>query len=286
MSEHETPEAFESHRSPETPAPDADRPDWLVGADEGAQAEQVRGQQPSPHLKLVRPAADPASPSGQAAKPSPPTAWKAAASSVPKLQRVEGTAPPPAAPAGRARSAEPAWAAPGFDGTTAAKDDSLDAFPGEPGAAPGAVMEADDPLAVPRRPVAPVRKVQLDEPWWVVAVDAVQTSRVVQLGVVAALLAVLAWFMWPRSQPTVSIRNIHEHPERFDGVTVRVQGKVGDVYEVGGAHAFYLVQGRDTIVVFSRVRRPYRNERLHVSGSVSMGYLDGIARPSLFEIAE
>jgi hypothetical protein len=67
---------------------------------------------------------------------------------------------------------------------------------------------------------------------------------------------------------------------------VRVQGRVGDVYEVGGAYAFYLEQGRDTIVVFSRVRQPYRNERLHVSGSVSMGYLDGIARPSLFESAE
>ena len=84
----------------------------------------------------------------------------------------------------------------------------------------------------------------------------------------------------------MSIRSIHDHPERFDGVTVRVRGKVGDVYEIGGAYAFYLEQGRDTIVVFSRIRRPYRNEKLQVAGSVSMGYLDGVARPSLFEINE
>jgi hypothetical protein len=286
MSEHETPEAFESHRRPETPAPDPDRPDWLVGADEGAQAEQERGHQPSQQLKLVRPTAGQESPSGQAAKPPRPTAWKAAASSVPKLQRVEGAAPAQAAPAARARSVEPAWAPPVFDGGTAAKDDSLDAFPGEAPGGAGGSMEPDDPLAVPRTPSAPARRVHLEEPWWAVAVDALQTNRALQLGVFAVLLAVLAWFMWPRSQPTVSIRSIHDHPERYDGVMVRVQGRVGDVYEVGGAYAFYLEQGRDTIVVFSRVRQPYRNERLHVSGSVSMGYLDGIARPSLFESAE
>lgn len=284
MSEHETPEAFESHRREGLPAPDAERPDWLVGAEEGAQAEHARDPQAAPHLKLVAPAPGEAR-SGKEKKPAPPQAWKAAASSVPKLQRVEGTGAPAATPkVPQASAAEPRWAEPGFGSAGAAGEPALDEFPGgkEPHAA-----EADDPLAVPRGPApAAARGPVLDEPWWAVAVDALQTHRPLQLGILAVALAAIAWFAWPRSQPGVSIRSIHDHPERFDGVTVRVSGKVGDVYEIGGAYAFYLEQGRDTIVVFSRIRRPYRNEKLQVAGSVSMGYLDGVARPSLFEINE
>lgn len=287
MSEFEHDDAFETHRQPDPHAPDAERPDWLVGAEEGAQAEQGRDGQPSPHLKLVRPEG-PAPTADAPKKPARPEAWKAAASSVPKLRRVEGGAPAPtrpaparpAAPAPREAEPEPAWAEPAFAASSPASDLD-DLGPEGPLAA-----EAEDPLAVTRAPVAPPRPVKLDEPWWAIAADAVQTNRALQLGVLAVLLSVVAWLVWPRSQPTVSIATIHDHPERFDGVTVRVNGKVGDVYEIGGAYAFYLQQGRDTIVVFSRVRRPYRNEKVHVAGSVSMGYLDGVARPSLFEVPE
>lgn len=286
MSENETPEAFESHRRNETPAPDAERPDWLVGAEEGAQAERERDAPPAAHLKLVPPGPDAAAAPGSREKaPAPPQAWKAAASSVPKLQRVEG-AGGATSPAPRARAAKSAWAEPGFGAADQAGAPDCDDFPA--GAElHGAAAEADDPLAVPQAPApAAAHRPVLDEPWWTVAVDALQTHRPLQLGLLAVVLALVAWFAWPRSQPTVSIRSIHDHPERYDGVTVRVQGKVGDVYEIGGAYAFYLEQGRDTIVVFSRARRPYRNEKLQVAGSVSMGYLDGVARPSLFEIVE
>ena len=285
MSDQETPEAFESHRRENTPAPDAERPDWLVGAEEGAQAESERSGQPAPHLKLVAPAADAAPAQGAAKQPARPQAWKAAASSVPKLQRVEGTGLFEAPSALRARAAEPMWAEPGFGAAGGPDAPDLDDFPGR--GEPGDAAEADGPLAVPRAPApAASRGSVLDEPWWAIAIDMLQTHRPLQLGILAVVLAMVAFLAWPRSQPTVSIRSIHDHPERYDGVTVRVHGRVGDVYEIGGAYAFYLEQGRDTIVVFSRARRPYRNEKLHVSGSVSMGYLDGVARPSLFEIPE
>jgi len=284
MSENHPDEGFETHRRND-PAPDAERPDWLVGAEEGAQAEEQREAPPAPHLKLVRPAqgAGPAPTPGAAPKPSRPEAWKAAASSVPKLQRVEDAAAAPRRPAPPpAPKAEPAWAEPAFGATGAREPDGFSDFGG---AGSDPVLD-DDPLAVAPAAPAPQRPTALDEPWWTVAIDTVRTSRAMQLGVLAALLAVLAWFMWPRSQPTIAIGTIHDHPERYDGVTVRVQGKVGDVYEIGGAYAYYLQQGRDTIVVFSRVRRPYRNEKVHVAGSVSMGYLDGVARPSIFEVPE
>ncbi len=283
MSDAESPDVFESQRPPEPAEPAAERPDWLVGAEEGAQSEQARGHEPSPHLKLVQPAGgESPGAAGAAKKPVKPQAWKAAASSVPRLQRVEGTgSAPSAAPPGR--PAAPAWAGAGQDaGPEAREGPPLDDLPFDARSA-----GTDDPLVQTRAPAAPLtRRARLDEPWWAIAADALQTSRVLQLGMLAVLLAVVAWFMWPRSEPTVSIHSIREHPERFDGTTVRVKGRVGDVYEVGGAFAFYLQQGRDTIVVFSRTRRPYRNEKLQVAGSVSMGYLDGVARPSLFESTE
>lgn len=280
MSEHETHEGFESHRRQEAPAPDAERPDWLVGAEEGAQAERGRDAAPAPPLKLVVPDPDAAKPPG--GQKAPPQAWKAAASSVPKLQRVEGTGGATVAPAPRGWAVAPPHAVPAGGRGDAA---DLEDFPA--GGAHATTPAGDDPLAVSATPaaLAPPRTV-LEEPWWAVAADALQTQRPLQIGILAVALAVVAWFAWPRSQPSVAIRSIHAHPERYDGVTVRVAGRVGDVYEIGGAYAFYLEQGRDTIVVFSRTRRPYRNEKLSVAGSVSMGYLDGIARPSLFEIAE
>jgi hypothetical protein len=286
MSEHDIPESFERHRTDPSPAPDSERPDWLVGAEEGAQAEQARGDQAYPHLKLVRPGAPEPRP-GAPASPSRPQAWKAAASSVPKLQRVTVDVPArsqPAAPVAPLHG-EPARAQSSRSAAPTDRPGAVDAgdtFGDAPAFSPAQEPEAD-PLAVPSAVPRAAHAPRLDEPWWAIVADALQTNRGLQAGLVVALLAALAWAVWPRSETTVPIRAIHEHPERFDGRQVRVKGKVGDVYEIGGAFAFYLEHNRDTIVVFSRVRRPYRNERLEVAGSVSMGYLDGVARPSLFE---
>ena len=82
---------------------------------------------------------------------------------------------------------------------------------------------------------------------------------------------------------TVSIAAIHKHPERFDGRPVKVRGKVGEVYEVGGGYAFHLLQGREDIVVFTRSRVPVRREEVTIEGSISNGVLDGKSRQALFE---
>lgn len=270
-------EEFETHRK-DAARPDEERPDWLVGAEEGAQAEAERdapvAQTP---LRLVKPAAEATGAGAPPARTEKPQAWKAAASSVPRLSHVE--ADDEDRPIVTQRPKEPVWAEPDVEDAAA---HGLGSFVDD-GADPGA-----DPLdpAPARSAPAPVPVRPFAEPWWAVALDMVRTNRALQLGILAAVVAVAAWLMWPQSEPTVSIRAIREHPERYSGETVRVRGTVGDVYPVGGAHAFYLEQGGDTIVVFSRVRVPQRNDHVRLSGSVSMGYLDGVARPALFEIAE
>ena len=52
---------------------------------------------------------------------------------------------------------------------------------------------------------------------------------------------------------------------------------------MGGSWAYTLVQGRDTIVVFSRRREPKLRERVVVVGTLSSGFLDGQARAAIFE---
>jgi hypothetical protein len=104
--------------------------------------------------------------------------------------------------------------------------------------------------------------------------------------VALAVIAVVALMMFrPRDEQTVSIAAIHHHPERFEGRPVKVRGRVGDVYEVGGGYAFYLRQGREDIVVFTRSRVPVRREEVTISGSISTGVLDGKSRQALFETA-
>jgi len=44
-----------------------------------------------------------------------------------------------------------------------------------------------------------------------------------------------------------------------------------------------VVQGRDTIVVFSRTREPKIREPIVVVGTLSRGYLDGQSRVAIFE---
>jgi hypothetical protein len=102
--------------------------------------------------------------------------------------------------------------------------------------------------------------------------------------VALAVIAVVALMMFrPKEEQTVSISAIRHHPERFDGRPVKVKGRVGEVYAVGGGYAFHLYQGRDDIVVFTRSRVPVRREEVTISGSISNGILDGKPRQALFE---
>jgi hypothetical protein len=57
---------------------------------------------------------------------------------------------------------------------------------------------------------------------------------------------------------------------------------VGEVFALGGGFSYYLHQGRDTIVVFTRGAKPEWRSNILVRGKVSTGFLDGISRPSIF----
>ncbi len=83
---------------------------------------------------------------------------------------------------------------------------------------------------------------------------------------------------------TTSIRQVLRNPAQYDGRTVRVRGRVSqDVYNVGGSYTFYLLQGRDSLVVFTRFRIPHPKEGVEISAQVSTGTLDDALRPALLE---
>jgi hypothetical protein len=288
--------ASEGARASETPS--SARPDWLVGAEEGVDAELARRKNAeagadAPVLKrrelpqeeiegrprwtspgpvsLSRPAEPEATgagpvPKAPAAQPAKPVAWTAAASSVPSLRVIRGQGPERPAPP--ARALQP--------------DDLLAEFPDDSGppqphlAAVGPGTAGASGAPAPR--VAPPR-----ESWWLVAVDAVRTQPRVQvlLGLLVVILA--AWIFWPRTSHSVQVSDILLHAERWDGRTVEVSGRTGEVFPLGGSYAFNLHSGSDTLVVFTRSRVPRPRQRVTVSGTVSTGYLDGVPRMSLFE---
>ena len=109
--------------------------------------------------------------------------------------------------------------------------------------------------------------------------------RVWQIGLLAALVAgLIGYFVWHVTRDTgESVTRIRHYPARFDGQTVMLRGRVGETFQMGTSWAYYLHQGRDTIVVFSRIHAPVKDSKVKVVGSISMGYLDGQPRPALFE---
>jgi hypothetical protein len=139
---------------------------------------------------------------------------------------------------------------------------------------------------LPRLVAAPPPLAALQEPWWVIAIDGLRTSRSVQIGAAVAflVLVLLAGWLWPRGAGTASLSELRRYPSRFDGQAVVVRGRVGDdVFTVGAGWAFYLMQGRDTIVTFTRSQMPKPHDVITVKGQVSTGFLDGVPRQALFE---
>jgi hypothetical protein len=252
----EPPDDFETHSA----APE--RPSWLVGAEEGA-ATEIEGIERGkvaptrPMLSEVPRAASPPAPAAAApATPPRPVAWTAAGNSVPRLTQI----PEPVA-----RIAEPA------------------AEPLEP---------ITDPLDEPEpRGTALTAKVgrspaarTLEEPWWLILGESIGGDRRLQIVIGAALVLGLTLMFWPRGDgPGISLRELRRNPDRWEGQSVRVNGRVGEVFPLGSGYVFNLHQGRDTIVVFTRGAQPSPRARVHVTGEVSAGYLDGRARLAILE---
>jgi hypothetical protein len=272
--------------TPDTPEPPKQgaRPDWLVGAEEGAQSEIAHRPEPR-HVDLRRPAGadDPSAiglplasrPQTPAPPPEPdePIAWRAAASSMPKLRLVSPHAQPSTKP-------ELSRRVPVEEIEDSAEEEA------EYGPAP-LPNDLDTPptrTAATQGP-APIRHtLTLDEPWWLIAFEKLATDRMLQLvigGVVAVVIALVVF--WPHKSSSVSLSTLRHHPDRYQGQSVQVEGRVGDVFSVGGAYAFNLHQGRDTLVVYTRGRMPVSRQKIKVTGSLSMGYLDGVPRLALFE---
>jgi hypothetical protein len=250
---------------PRPPAREGSRPDWLVGADEGAGDEMSRDPSDVRPLKLTRPEGPPAGKAtegfeGNAAQPK--KAWVAAASSVPALRLASPIASVERRPSGPIQPAAPAR-------QLEEPEEDSGAFP-------------DDDVVEKVARAAPVLP-PLKEAWWVVALDELRTNSKVQLVVVVAVVVMVGIAVWPKSEPSVSLSTIRHHASAWDGRSVALHGRIGEVFPVAGGYTFYLHQGRDTIVVFTRVRVPVENENVTVRGSISTGYLDGAPRQTLFE---
>jgi hypothetical protein len=264
------------------------RPDWLTGPSDdvsaAAEVEEKRDAEPggkSPDGPLL---VRPSSPR-PAAEPSPELGAQTSGDEAEREASPEqaGPDPPPL------KSPTGAWTAAGSSvpvprlalSTEAEKED--EDRPDEAEAPAGWLPGGDEDRHVA---VAPHALAPLHEPWWLIALDALRTDLRVQLAAAGGIgvLALLAYCLWPHGMDATPLSRIRRHPAAYDGRMVTVRGRVGDdVFAVGSGWAYFLVQGRDTIVTFARTRTPRPHEAVTVKGQVSTGFLDGIARQALFE---
>jgi hypothetical protein len=112
-----------------------------------------------------------------------------------------------------------------------------------------------------------------------------QLPRIAWIASAAALVIVaIASRALSPSERFVPISHIRANARQFDGRLVHLRGRVGQTFPVGGGYAFYLHDGADTMVVFTRLRAPVENDDIKLFGTVSTGYLDGVPRPAAFEV--
>lgn len=237
------------------------------GAVEGALPQPANAERssggPERAVDSATAAGDPSAAAAPVAGEAPaeaPVPWKAAASGVPKLPALEIAEPEPASAPPRDVHDAPAPLASHAD-----TDSDL---------APPFAAASAGPLLPP-----------IAEPWWSGALDAVRTSARVRVGALVVVLALAAaGFMARHAHDGVALSSVRRHPGDWDGREAIVTGRVGDVFDVAGGWAFYLHQGRDTIVAYSRTHEPHAGDRITIRGQVQTGYLNGIARQALFEL--
>lgn len=280
-----------------TPRPaDFARADWLVGADEGltAEADRIdRGQTQFEAPKLLKPnggEADtrrsgdtgplaPRAPKPVLSVPPPPPtpaptlpSWAPGKSSVPMVRR---SAPPPTVP-----DAGPI--------PELSRDFPMDDAEERARVAAEIAQRQAAEALIAARPHEVVKPQEFEMPtvalpWWSQLPNLLKLDPRVQIGVGVLIVGLLVATFWPRAEKTISVRHLKEHADRYADTQVRVGGRVSEVFPVGASTAYTLVQGRDTIVVFSRTRKPEPRERVVVVGTLSRGWLGGESRVAIFE---
>jgi len=261
------------------PQPDVERPEWLTGSGDASHelGPLDPGDRPAPDSGRPHPLGSSRSHPPGTGPPSPVRPPAAAA------RRPEATSPSPGGlPRLETDSTLSGYAPPRGSATR-----------GDPDSWEGAVekvSEGDDfPGDEPQKwsfrsatqPTHPPRERGLQS----VLGGLSRFRPMLVVVVVVAIAAVAALMLRPREEQTTSISAIRRHPERFDGQPVKVKGRVGEVFAVGGGYAFHLHQGRENLVVFTRSRVPVRREDVTITGSISNGILDGKPRQALFEAA-
>lgn len=307
------PEPIEPDRDTAPPRADG-RADWLCGPDEGLYAEVERkardsGGVPRPTLlrpqnipiesamppvpgvpaptlqRPVAPDARPASPerkrfgaveadaAGSDFVSGSGMVWEPGANSVPAIRRAAPRAVPRLVPA-RAPGAGREFPMDDAEERSRVRSNAMAA------AAAAAEMEGR-PHDVTTPDAFDVVVVPM--PWWMQAPYVLRSDRRLQLLVGGVVLALALIAFWPRGERPLTLREIDRDPQHFNGRTVQVSGKIGEVFPVGGGFAFYLHQGGDTLVVFTRIRQPQRGQKLTLHGVMSTGFLDGQSHCALFE---
>jgi hypothetical protein len=230
----------------------------LSNADEIAQAPASPGSPPPSEPAAADPQAPLATPPAPAAGPS---TWKAAASSVPKLRQQPAALPEPSAADGEFQGFAQDVPQPRRAGDEEMRGEGRVQARARAHASPSRpAPDMGGRLAAARHPQSDgVRRGDRDP------------ARRDQLLVLI-----------PHGEPSIPLARIRQHPEAFDGRVVKVNGRAGETFTVGGSFVFDLRQGRDTIVVYSS-RRPSLHQRVEATGTLSIGYLDGAPRLALFE---
>ncbi len=318
------PEPLEPQRDPLPPPPANDgRADWLCGPDEGLEAELQRKARESAEMKRpqlnrptvlrMEPSAPP--PEDSVAPPAGPVLRR------PGAPESASSAPAPAAPAppkrfGAVDGDAPAsdfhtgpgmiWE-PGANSIPAIRQASRPAprapiplpsrrdFPMDDAEERARAREQANAAAAAAaefetRPHDVVQPESFDVnavpmPWWMQIPHALRTDRRIQLLAGGGLLVLATLAFWPRGEQPLSLGDIRRSPDHMNGRSLQVNGKVGEVFPVGGGFAFYLHQGKDTLVVFTRSRQPRRGQKVTVEGTMSVGFLDGQSHAALFESA-
>ncbi len=260
--------------NPHIPSPaDAERLDGLVGPELPAGSPRTllpdRADQMGMHARgravPLPPRPTPGEPP-PAEGPAVPT-WAAVTSSIPTL-RVEETAEEQEVVV---VTDEEEWEAP-----------EEEAKPAVPRTAsvrrPPAPPEATLPIPVPPALAGPLGAV------WN-AVEPVLRDHGRSLAILSGcvVLLIIALNIAMPKEHVTPLRDVIRDAASLDGKEVRIRGVIGQWFPMGDGYSFYLHQGRDTIVVFTRVRTPAEKQKVRVLGTVSTGYLDGRPRPAVFE---